>query len=588
MARLNLGEVYSDTGEVGVRFSGNVMELTENLTLTGRTRVDEGGMFALNGFTLTISGPFEAGLYRVFDITDGGEVEFTTLPQVNEIWFGGPADGVADDNVYLQAAIESLMNRRGIVQLNRSAYRCLSALLNARRASVRGIGSAGGSGGGGTSIRFAPPYGIHSSFQDNFGYELRDMTLRSTDTVGRAENGQTIVDFTAQNYPRAMNLRLGYAEAGMRLAAGDIVECHYGYFQNIHFDQCFFGVDIGHNAHSQKFFGGRFWGCVHAIRNESSNDIAFIGSEFESDSALLQPEGGTSTPITTFIGCRDESSVPAQILAGHHEIVGGYWSGYARPREFTVDNDVSLASYSIRSIGNNGDAQPVRPNLLRNSSLALAPGSTAAPPGWIATASTLFTELISPFGRMLRATRGASSLFNLYQQNISLRAGTYTVGFGRQSNQTSGGAGYTSAIQIRANGGTLIYDSAGLPGGMAGGVISRSFDLAADYDDVEFRLAFTDLVNGIVFIYAPFLVAGRNAERYSLARQETNPIDERWASAMPTSGFFVAPGYVHNYNRTVLGAAASQYVLKGWFRITTGSAHVLNTDWVEDRALTGT
>lgn len=60
------------------------------------------------------------------------------------------------------------------------------------------------------------------------------------------------------------------------------------------------------------------------------------------------------------------------------------------------------------------------------------------------------------------------------------------------------------------------------------------------------------------------------------------------SSTIPTSGTYLAGHFVQNTNRSVLGAASSQYVVFGWSRVTTGSAHVLNTDWREVRGLTGT
>lgn len=67
------------------------------------------------------------------------------------------------------------------------------------------------------------------------------------------------------------------------------------------------------------------------------------------------------------------------------------------------------------------------------------------------------------------------------------------------------------------------------------------------------------------------------------------------ATAMPTSGYFVTGQFVFN-----LGVATAtqtleagttdptpQYTLIGWKRLTTGNAHVLNTDWRELRCLTG-
>jgi hypothetical protein len=60
------------------------------------------------------------------------------------------------------------------------------------------------------------------------------------------------------------------------------------------------------------------------------------------------------------------------------------------------------------------------------------------------------------------------------------------------------------------------------------------------------------------------------------------------ASAMPTSGSFTAGDFIVNRAPAILGAPGSRYVVRGWIRITSGSAHVLNTDWVESRTLTGT
>jgi hypothetical protein len=57
---------------------------------------------------------------------------------------------------------------------------------------------------------------------------------------------------------------------------------------------------------------------------------------------------------------------------------------------------------------------------------------------------------------------------------------------------------------------------------------------------------------------------------------------------IPTVGVFKIGDYILNTNPTVTGAGGSQYIIQGWSRITNGDAHVLNTDWVEDRVLTGT
>jgi hypothetical protein len=58
--------------------------------------------------------------------------------------------------------------------------------------------------------------------------------------------------------------------------------------------------------------------------------------------------------------------------------------------------------------------------------------------------------------------------------------------------------------------------------------------------------------------------------------------------ALPTSGTYSKGDYVVKTVPVVAGIATAQYVIRGWLRITDGSAHVLNTDWVECRTLTGT
>lgn len=59
-------------------------------------------------------------------------------------------------------------------------------------------------------------------------------------------------------------------------------------------------------------------------------------------------------------------------------------------------------------------------------------------------------------------------------------------------------------------------------------------------------------------------------------------------TAMPTTGTWALGDRCLNSAPSVLGSGGSQYTITGWLRITTGSGNVLNTDWVQMRALTGT
>lgn len=58
-------------------------------------------------------------------------------------------------------------------------------------------------------------------------------------------------------------------------------------------------------------------------------------------------------------------------------------------------------------------------------------------------------------------------------------------------------------------------------------------------------------------------------------------------SSVPTTGSWAIGDFVRNSAPVEAGAATAKYVVLGWIRITDGSANVLNTDWLECRALTG-
>lgn len=58
--------------------------------------------------------------------------------------------------------------------------------------------------------------------------------------------------------------------------------------------------------------------------------------------------------------------------------------------------------------------------------------------------------------------------------------------------------------------------------------------------------------------------------------------------SIPTTGYYIVGSFVEYPLATIYGTAGSRYTITGWWRATTGNTHVLNTDWIEVRALTGT
>lgn len=96
-------------------------------------------------------------------------------------------------------------------------------------------------------------------------------------------------------------------------------------------------------------------------------------------------------------------------------------------------------------------------------------------------------------------------------------------------------------------------------------------------------------------IYSDVYVS-QTTERMVYASGSSQTAGQKWwevprvqfATAMPSTGSWTAGDYVQNSTPAVAGTAGSQYVIKGWIRLTTGSTNNSGTDWVQDRALTGT
>jgi hypothetical protein len=60
------------------------------------------------------------------------------------------------------------------------------------------------------------------------------------------------------------------------------------------------------------------------------------------------------------------------------------------------------------------------------------------------------------------------------------------------------------------------------------------------------------------------------------------------ARNIPTAGTYVSGWKVESTAGTVQGTSGSQYIVSGWYRLTDGAGHVLDTDWAEMRVYTGT
>lgn len=58
-------------------------------------------------------------------------------------------------------------------------------------------------------------------------------------------------------------------------------------------------------------------------------------------------------------------------------------------------------------------------------------------------------------------------------------------------------------------------------------------------------------------------------------------------TSLPTQSTWKINDFVYKRGATEAGSGGSKYIIRGWSRITNGTNNVLNTDWLENRVLTG-
>lgn len=97
---------------------------------------------------------------------------------------------------------------------------------------------------------------------------------------------------------------------------------------------------------------------------------------------------------------------------------------------------------------------------------------------------------------------------------------------------------------------------------------------------------------GIGNVLRPLLIDSRvvieDGDPASVTYGQIISVCQNGSTTIPATGKYPTGWYVRNTSPVVAGAASSQYIIQGWMRMTTGTAHVLNTDWREMRTLTGT
>ena len=451
-----------------------------------------------------------------------------------------------DDTEKLQQIINSFGVKRVNLLFSEKRYRLDSARIDFKRVNLIGKGTTDNGATGGTEFYIGDLGGLYSSIQDNTA--PRQENIRITSASTRSQNGQTALDLTGLNYPNMENVTIYGAEKPLVLSGGTVVECHYGRFTNVNISRGYHGVTVagGNRTQTHNFFGGRFWDCVVGVKNRGTSDINFHGTAFESDQAFINSTEDGDVPETNIFGMRDECNLaPDNAPQGSTlTYTGVYWSGWKKPREFSVDDSGEVKEHGkVMTANVRGDMSVLGHNLLRNPEMK-PDLATSRPVGWtFPSGATDVAEVSLPRGRGWKWTRGA--VFQAFEQNgINLKKGRYVIGFTLDKfNQSSIG---NIIMQLTDSTGALLVagvdvsvdfsavNFTNISGGYRGSQVVKEIFVLRDLTNVRFRAGINNMPVGQVgFFGQPFIVKGANFDKYYNANEY--PEGVQYSTAAPTS-----------------------------------------------------
>lgn len=562
--------------------------------------------------------------------TSGARFKRIYEDEVNVKWFGAKGDGAANDWEALQRAFDYVLNGDGgMIRIPAGTYVIVSRSVMVWGSNLRVIGDgqdvtiikkSGSAGQTGDCFNVAGKV-QNSYYYGEFGAGDYAQKLQYTGPTIQSRNinieGITLDSLLTVPHPQANNM-------GVSNTDGLIVrDCTFRNALQTN-------VAIVNDALVSMNGLNRFYNCTftgsmqHSVRVISYNTGPFVGNMAEFYGCRFHNVMGADTVSREIIGRQAHfyyrggllsDQVGAKLIGCHFDSTGSIVTSNRNMNlhilDCTIDNGICLQGSGDSNLvirGNKFRGIGAKTNFtdeaylyirtmniikFHDNTLPLAPASGTSLPTLVMAA----VKDVSVSGNKNVSLEIGAVTATSVNEGITIVANTFNKPTSESGIHHLRLRGKSIVATGNVFNDTCVFATAALSGAQ---IVGNRFKLGVD-------LAGRQIVDGIPGTVTHSVIAHNSCETGTAVSAETmfapasvydscivdlNEIrfsdgtvtgETVRRPSMPTAGYFARGHRVIHTSPAIAGTAPNHYLLAGWIRITDGSAHTLNVDWVEDR-----
>jgi hypothetical protein len=315
-ALYNLINTTINGADAEIWFKDGTCLIGTSITIPSNVKLKflNGGMLKpASGVTVTINGQVEAGLYKIFDITDGGT--FAGSPRTYKLypeWFGAIRDGVTDDSLSINATLSFAYGQSSVgnaydltttytvyeVAFGKGRYLISTALVGYDYMHLTGTGR------GSTQIICSGCNGIE--FEEKYHFVIENITFMQS-SFAKTTSG---IKMTTCARIVLSNVCVRGFNIGYDFYQGFLIDMFGCFAQTCNISVKLDALNNGTGCHAVRFYGGEYTEGVKGISAKFGNGISLFGVTLESftTSAIYFEDGAQCSPFV-IDGCYFEDNL---------------------------------------------------------------------------------------------------------------------------------------------------------------------------------------------------------------------------------------------------------------------------------------